>query len=101
MNRIVPAALTAVALLVPASLLAPPASSAPAEAGRSITGTWKGQVFGDKGADAGYTARVRIFRRDGAGSPPAAATASGATAAAPTAGTASPRSSPATRRANA
>ena len=56
MNRIVPTTLTTVALLVPASVLAPAAA---------VTGAWKGQVFGDNGADAGYRARVRIFKRNG------------------------------------
>ena len=65
MNRFVPTALTTVALLVPASVLAPSATAAPAEAGTAVAGTWKGQVFGDKGADAGYSARVRIFKRNG------------------------------------
>ena len=65
MNRIVPTALTTVALLVPTSVLAPAATAAPAEAGTAITGTWKGQVFGDNGADAGYRARVRIVKRNG------------------------------------
>ncbi|MCY4728658.1 hypothetical protein NYO98_20415 [Nocardioides sp. STR2] len=65
MNRIVPTALTTVALLVPASVLAPAATAAPAEAGTAVTGTWKGKVFGDKGAAAGYSARVRIVKRNG------------------------------------
>ena len=65
MNRFVPTALTTVALLVPASVLAPSATAARGQAGTAVTGTWKGQVFGDKGADAGYSARVRIFKRNG------------------------------------
>ena len=64
MNRIVPTALTTVALLVPASVLAP-AAAAPAEAGTAVTGAWKGSVYGDNGASAGYRAKVRIFTRDG------------------------------------
>ena len=65
MNRTVPTVLTTVALLVPTSVLAPAATAAPAEAGTAITGTWKGPVFGDNGADAGYRARVRIVKRNG------------------------------------
>ena len=57
--------LTTVALVVPVSLTAPAATAAPAEAGASVTGTWKGSVFGDNGAAAGYDAKVRIFKRDG------------------------------------
>ncbi|PKH37366.1 hypothetical protein SAMN05192575_101331 [Nocardioides alpinus] len=65
MHKIVLSALTTVALLVPVSLTAPAATAAPAEAGTRITGTWKGAVFGDNGADAGYRAKVRIVKRDG------------------------------------
>ena len=38
MNRFVPTALTTVALLVPASVLAPSATAAAAEAGTAVTG---------------------------------------------------------------
>ena len=65
MHKTVLSVLTTVALLVPLSLSAPAATAAPAEAGTRITGTWKGGVFGDNGAAAGYRARVRIFTRDG------------------------------------
>ncbi|CUR56880.1 exported hypothetical protein [metagenome] len=64
MRKLMPTVLTTVALLVPVSL-APPAANAAAEAGTTITGTWKGKVFGDNGAAAGYGAKVRISRRDG------------------------------------
>ena len=57
--------LTTVALVVPVSLSAPAATAAPAEAGSSVTGTWKGNVFGDNGASAGYDAKVRISKRNG------------------------------------
>ncbi|WP_374456082.1 hypothetical protein [Nocardioides sp.] len=65
MHKIVPTVLTTVALLVPVSLTAPTATAAPAEAGTRITGTWKGKVFGDNGAAAGYRAKVRITKRSG------------------------------------
>ena len=65
MHKTVLSALTTVALLVPVPLMAPAATAAPAEAGTSITGTWKGKVFGDNGAAAGYRAKVRIVKRDG------------------------------------
>ena len=65
MHKLVISVLTTVALLVPVSLTAPAATAAPAEAGTRVTGTWKGKVFGDNGAAAGYGARVRIFTRDG------------------------------------
>ena len=65
MNRFVPTALTTVALLVPASVARAVGHRRPGQAGTAVTGTWKGQVFGDKGADAGYSARVRIFKRNG------------------------------------
>ena len=65
MHRLVPAALTTVALLVPAVPVAHGATTSPAEAGTGVAGTWTGDVFGDQGAAAGYSAKVRIFRRDG------------------------------------
>ncbi|MDT0188283.1 hypothetical protein Q9S36_49655 [Microbacterium sp. ARD31] len=65
LHKLVPTVLTTVALLVPVSLTAPAATAAPAEAGNRITGTWKGKVFGDNGASAGYRARVRIVTRNG------------------------------------
>ena len=65
MHRTVLTALTTAALLVPVSVTAPAATAAPAEAGTGITGTWRGKVFGDNGADAGYGAKVRIFKSDG------------------------------------
>ena len=65
MHRTVLAALTTAALLVPVSVTAPAATAAPAEAGTSAVGTWKGKVFGDNGAEAGYGAKVRIVKRDG------------------------------------
>ena len=65
MHKILTAALTALALLLPLSLSAPAAGAADAEAGSRITGTWEGDVFGDAGAEAGYGAKVRISKRDG------------------------------------
>lgn len=65
MHRIVTTVLTTVALLVPVSLTAPAATAAPAEAGSKITGTWKGKVYGDNGAAAGYAAKVTITKRAG------------------------------------
>ena len=65
-QKIVPTVLTTVALLVPVSLTAPAATAAPAEAGTRVTGTWKGAVYGDNGASAGYRAKVRIVTRNGA-----------------------------------
>lgn len=65
MHKLVPTVLTTVALLVPVSLTAPAATAAPAEAGTTVTGTWKGKVFGDNGAAAGYRAKVRIVKRNG------------------------------------
>lgn len=65
MHKPVLSALTTVALLVPVSLTAPAATAAPAEAGARVTGTWKGAVYGDNGAAAGYSAKVRIFTRNG------------------------------------
>ena len=56
-QKIVPTVLTTVALLVPVSLTAPAATAAPAEAGTTVTGTWKGKVFGDNGASAGSAPR--------------------------------------------
>jgi hypothetical protein len=54
---------TSAALLVPAGGAdAVPAGTA--EKGSSIGGTWKGGVFGDHGASAGYQARVTIRRND-------------------------------------
>jgi hypothetical protein len=66
MHRTVLSVLTTVALVVPVSLAAPAATAAPAEAGTRVTGTWKGAVYGDNGASAGYRAKVRIFTRNGA-----------------------------------
>ena len=57
--------LTTVALLAPTAVTAPTATAADARAGTRITGTWKGAVYGDNGASAGYKARVRIVKRDG------------------------------------
>lgn len=67
MHKILLSVLTTVALAVPVTLSAPAATAdaAPAEASTRITGTWKGSVFGDNGATAGYGAKVRIFKRDG------------------------------------
>jgi hypothetical protein len=65
MHRTVLSVLTTVALVVPASLAAPAATAAPAEAGTRVTGTWKGAVYGDNGASAGYRAKVRIVKRNG------------------------------------
>ncbi|QIK74208.1 hypothetical protein [Nocardioides piscis] len=42
-----------------------PISAESASAGTGITGTWRGRVYGDDGAAAGYGAKVRITKRDG------------------------------------
>ena len=47
---------TAAALIVPVT----GADAAVAERGTSIAGTWKGGVYGDNGAEAGYTAKVTL-----------------------------------------
>lgn len=66
MPRTLLSVLTAVALLVTVAPSAPAATTASAaEAGTHVTGTWRGSVYGDDGATAGYGARVRIFTRDG------------------------------------
>ena len=65
MRKILLSVLTTVALVAPVSLSAPASSATAAEAGTRVTGTWKGSVYGDNGASAGYRARVRIFTRDG------------------------------------
>lgn len=53
---------TLVAVATAAALIAPvsAADAAIAERGASIAGTWKGGVFGDNGAEAGYTAKVTL-----------------------------------------
>ncbi len=60
---------TLAALAAAAVVLAPTAatSAAPsAERGAaSITGSWKGGVYGDDGGPAGYTAKVKITKKDG------------------------------------
>jgi len=59
MIRTVGVAVTAtIALLVPVSS----AEAAVAERGTSIAGTWKGGVYGDNGAEAGYTAKVSLTK---------------------------------------
>ncbi len=62
MRKLLLTVLTTIALLLPLSVSAPAATT---DAATRITGTWKGAVFGDNGATAGYKARVRIFKRDG------------------------------------
>lgn len=57
---------TAAVVLVPtatATGAAPDTEQARGKAG--ITGSWKGGVYGDDGGPAGYTAKVKIFKRDG------------------------------------
>ena len=65
MRKLLLTVLTTIALLLPLSVSVPAATAATTEAGTRITGTWKGSVFGDNGATAGYQAKVRIFKRDG------------------------------------
>jgi hypothetical protein len=65
MRRTVLSVLTTAVLLLPGSLVASATVAAPEEAGTRITGTWRGAVYGDNGAAAGYRAKVRVFKRDG------------------------------------
>ena len=65
MRRTVLSVLTTAVLLLPGSLVASATVAAPEEAGTRITGTWRGAVYGDDGAAAGYRAKVRVFKRDG------------------------------------
>lgn len=53
---------TLVAVATAAALIAPvsTADAAVAERGSSIAGSWTGSVFGDNGAEAGYTAKVSL-----------------------------------------
>ena len=53
------AATATIAVLVPVGG-ADAALPGPAERGTSIAGTWKGGVYGDNGAAAGYTAKVTL-----------------------------------------
>ena len=53
-------------LLAPAATGAATAAAPAAERGAaSITGTWRGGVYGDDGGPAGYTAKVKVFKKDG------------------------------------
>jgi hypothetical protein len=60
---------TLAALAATAVVLAPTAATGAAPAAErgaaSITGSWKGGVYGDDGGPAGYTAKVRITKKDG------------------------------------
>ncbi|KRF36433.1 hypothetical protein [Nocardioides sp. Soil805] len=56
-------ATTAIALLVPVGA-ADATLPGTAERGTSIAGTWKGSVYGDNGAAAGYAAKVTLRKND-------------------------------------
>ncbi|GAB2450310.1 hypothetical protein GCM10027062_34370 [Nocardioides hungaricus] len=61
---------TLAALATVAVVLAPTATATGAvpdteRAAAGITGSWKGGVYGDDGGPAGYTAKVKIFKKGG------------------------------------
>lgn len=65
MIRTTLAALAATAVVLAPTATATAAAPSAERGATSITGSWKGGVYGDDGGPAGYTAKVKIFRKSG------------------------------------